>query len=45
MEGRTEGRGRRPLKCGGAIFLTLFALPFVGGEVFGIFTLGVRLLS
>jgi uncharacterized membrane protein YgcG len=25
---------------GGAIFLTLFALPFVAGEIFGIFTLG-----
>ncbi len=27
------------LKAGGAIFLSLFALPFVGGEAFGIFTL------
>lgn len=27
------------LKAGGAIFMTLFALPFIGGELFGIFTL------
>jgi uncharacterized membrane protein YgcG len=28
------------LKFGGALFLTLFALPFLAGEVFGIFALG-----
>jgi len=36
MKGGVEGL----LKCGGAIFLSLFALPFLAGEVFGIFTLG-----
>ena len=36
MKGGLDGA----LKCGGAIFLSLFALPFLAGWVFGIFTLG-----
>ena len=39
-KGALKGGVDGALKCGGAIFLSLFALPFVGGEVFGIFTLG-----
>ena len=35
LRGGSEGL----LKGGGALFMTLFALPFVGGELFGIFML------
>jgi uncharacterized membrane protein YgcG len=35
LKGGTEGA----LKFGGAIFVTLFALPFLAGEFFGLFTL------
>ncbi|HMK28133.1 MAG TPA: DUF2207 domain-containing protein [Terriglobales bacterium] len=31
-----HGGGKQALKFGGAIFLTLFALPFLAGELFGI---------
>jgi uncharacterized membrane protein YgcG len=34
-----KGGSGTALKAGGALFMTLFALPFVAGEVFGIFTL------
>jgi uncharacterized membrane protein len=34
-----RGGGHKAAKSGGALFLTLFALPFVAGEAFGIFTL------
>jgi uncharacterized membrane protein YgcG len=34
-----RGGNMGALKYGGAIFITLFALPFVAGEVFGLFTL------
>jgi uncharacterized membrane protein YgcG len=39
-KGALKGGVEGALKCGGAIFLTLFALPFLAGEAFGIFTLG-----
>ena len=39
-KGALKGGLEGALKFGGAIFMTLFALPFIGGEVFGIFTLG-----
>jgi uncharacterized membrane protein YgcG len=34
-----KGGSMGALKYGGAIFITLFALPFVAGEIFGFFTL------
>jgi hypothetical protein len=33
------GTGRRIVSAGGAIFLTLFSLPFLAGEVFGLYVL------
>lgn len=39
-KGALKGGLQGALQFGGAIFLTLFALPFLAGEVFGIFTLG-----
>jgi uncharacterized membrane protein YgcG len=39
-KGALKGGFEGALKCGGAIFLSLFALPFLAGEAFGIFTLG-----
>ncbi len=39
-KGALKGGLNGALKFGGAIFLTLFALPFFAGEIFGIFTLG-----
>jgi uncharacterized membrane protein YgcG len=39
-KGALQGGFEGALKCGGAIFLSLFALPFLAGEAFGIFTLG-----
>ncbi len=35
-----RNRGSRVLDAGGALFLTLFALPFIAGEIFGISILG-----
>ncbi len=35
-----KGGAQGALKFGSAIFLSLFALPFLGGELFGLFTLG-----
>ena len=35
-----RNRGVRILDAGGALFLTLFSLPFIGGEIFGISILG-----
>lgn len=39
-KGVLKGGGNTALKSGGALFMSLFALPFVGGELFGIFMLG-----
>lgn len=39
-KGALKGGLEGVLKFGGAIFMTLFALPFFAGEAFGIFTLG-----
>lgn len=39
-KGALKGGLEGVLKFGGAIFMTLFALPFLAGEAFGIFTLG-----
>jgi len=39
-KGALKGGLEGALKCGGAILLSLFALPFLAGEIFGIFTLG-----
>jgi uncharacterized membrane protein YgcG len=37
---RAGGTGQRIFSAGGAMFLTLFSLPFVAGEIFGIVMLG-----
>ena len=38
-KGVLKGSGNTALKSGGALFMTLFALPFVAGELFGLYAL------
>jgi uncharacterized membrane protein YgcG len=38
---RTSGTGQKIFSAGGAMFLTLFSLPFIAGEIFGIVMLAV----